>query len=222
MEFSIHHRGLSIGRARIQVGRPEGRVLPVFLEARTSGIASIFQFREQLASYLDVETGLPRSSSLSAVEGDYRHFSTADFDRESNVARVRKRGKGDHRGDVPVPPGTLDFVALVFRLRALPLEDGQRHEFHVLAGRDVSRVVTEVVGREEVTTPAGTFRAVKVRVPTSFTGKFQEKNPTVVWFSDDARRVVVRISAGFAIGQATARLESYTPGDRDTRTAVGR
>jgi hypothetical protein len=220
MDFSIVHRGLSIGRARINVGRPEGRVLPVFLEARTSGIASLFQFREQLASYLDLETGLPRSSSLSAVEGSYRHFDTADFDRARNLARVRIRGKNDNRYEVPVPPGTLDFVAMIFRLRALPLETGRRHEFDVLAGRKVARIATEVVGREQVSTRAGDFAAVKVRVPTSFTGEFQEENPTHVWFSDDARRIVVRISTGFTVGQATARLESYTPGTRDTRTAA--
>jgi hypothetical protein len=222
MEFSIHHRGLFLGRARIQVGRPEGRILPVFLEARTSGVASVFDFRQQLASYLDLDTGLPRSSSLASKEGDYRHFDTADFDRQSNVARVRIRGKHDNTYDVPVPPGTLDFVALVFRLRALPLDDGRRHAFHVLARRDVALVVCEVVGREQVSTRAGSFPAVKVRVPTSFRGEFEEKNPTFVWFSDDARRIVLRISTGFAIGHATARLESYTPGDRDARTAEGR
>ena len=69
-----------------------------------------------------------------------------------------------------------------------------------------------MLGRERVETRAGTFQAVKVRVPTGFTGKFSEKNPTFIWFSDDDRRVVVRITADFAIGNATANLVTYAPG----------
>jgi hypothetical protein len=69
-----------------------------------------------------------------------------------------------------------------------------------------------VVKRESVRTEAGRFAAVKVRVPTGFDGKFSEKNPTYVWFSDDVRRVIVKISTDFAIGRAEAELTSYQPG----------
>jgi hypothetical protein len=113
---------------------------------------------------------------------------------------------------VDVPPGTVNFVGLVFKLRGLPLEPGTRHEFPVLAGRRLKTIAAEVLGREEVETKAGKFPAVKVRVPTGFTGKFSEKNPTLVWFSDDARRIVVRITSDFAVGHATASLVSYSPG----------
>jgi hypothetical protein len=51
-----------------------------------------------------------------------------------------------------------------------------------------------------------------VRVPTGLTGKVAEKSPTFIWFSDDARRAVVRISADFSIGRANALLTAYTPG----------
>jgi Protein of unknown function (DUF3108) len=212
MELAVTYAGAPIGRARISVGSSEGVLLPVRLEARTSGLAGVFKLREILATYLDVRTGLPRTSTLDAVEGGYKHSATADYDRDRSRVKVREIGKHDNRYEVEVPPGTLDFVALVFRLRTLPLEVGARHSFDVLAGRDVSRVVAEVMARETVTTDAGAFSAWKVRVPTSFTGKFSEKSPTYVWFSDDARRVVVRIATEFAIGRATADLDSYTPG----------
>ncbi len=212
MEFAIDYLGLKMGEARISVGRQDGAVLPVSLEAHTSGIVSLFDVREQLRSELDVETGLPRASSLEAVETGYRHTDTAHFDRHAGKATVREKGKYDNTYQIEVPPQTVDFVAMVFRLRTLPLEPGSRHEFQVLAGRTVSRVVAEVTGREKVETRAGLFPAVKVRVPTGFTGRFSEKNPTFVWFSDDPRRIVVRISTDFGIGRAMAGLVSYAPG----------
>lgn len=213
MEYAITYLGIRMGKARISVGTQEGEVLPVFLEARTSGIASIVTVKDQLATHLDVESGLPRHSSLDAVESGYRHSDTASFDREAGKATVRQKGKYDNTYVLDVPPETLDFVSLVFRLRTLPLDPGARHEFHVLAGRTVSKVIAQVVAREDVKTRAGRFAAVKVRVPTGFTGKFSERNPTFVWFSDDARRIVVRIATEFTIGHATAGLVSYQPGD---------
>ncbi len=217
MEFSITYLGITMGKARISVGNPEGPVLPVFLEARTAGIASIVTVRDQLATYLDVETGLPRWSSLDAVESGYRHTDTAHFDRAAGKANVRLKGKYDNTYVVDAAPDAVDFVALVFRLRVLPLETGARHEFQVLAGKTVSRVVAEVLGRETLSTKAGTFATVKVRVPTGFTGQFSEKDPTIVWLSDDPRRIVVRIATEFAIGHATAGLVSYRPGARPER-----
>jgi hypothetical protein len=213
MEYSVRYLGLPVGKARISVGHLEGPILPVFLETRTSGLVRIVDVRQQLGTYLDVETLLPRSSSLDAVEGSYRHTDSTLFDRAAGKATVRQKGKFDNTYVIEVPEGTLDFVALVFRLRTLPLEPGTSHEFHVLAGRKVRKVAAEVTGRESVETRAGTFAAVKVQVPTGFTGKFSEKHPTYVWFSDDARRVVVQIATEFAVGHATAKLTAYHPGE---------
>ncbi len=203
---------LKAGEARISVGKREGSVLPVFLESRTTGLIGLVKLRTHLVSNLDVRTGLPRSSRLDGVEPGYRHTDTAAFDREAGVATVREVGKYDNTYEIPVPEGTLDFVALVFRLRALPLPDGASHEFHVLAGRKVSKVAATVERREVGETPAGDFPAVKVRVPTGLTGKVSEKSPTYIWFTDDDRRLVVRISADFSIGRANALLTSYRPG----------
>ena len=214
MDYAVSYMGMQMGKARLSVGRVEGEILPVFLESRTTGLMAVVDLRQQLASYLDVETGLPRRTSLDAVEAGYRHTDTAQFDRAAGKASVRERGKHDNTYEVEVPPDTVDFVALVFRLRALPLQPGTRLSFPVLAGKRVSNVTVEVVGRERVSTAAGDFDALKVRVPTGFTGKFSEKNPTHVWLSDDARRIVVQIATDFSVGHAVAGLVAYRPGVR--------
>jgi hypothetical protein len=212
MDYAVRYMGMRMGKARLSVGRAEGGILPVFLESRTTGLMSVVDVRQQIATYLDVGTGLPRRSSLDAVEAGYRHTDTTQFDRAAGKASVRQKGKHDNTYEVEVPPGTVDFVALVFRLRKLPLEPGSRLDFHVLAGKRLAHVAVEVIGREVVSTRAGDFPALKVRVPTGFTGRFSEKNPTHVWFSDDPRRIVVQITTDFSIGHATAGLVSYSPG----------
>jgi hypothetical protein len=214
MQFTIRYLGIPMGKARLSVGRPEGDLLPVFLEARTSGIGAIVDVREQLASYLASSTGLPRIFSLDAFETGYRHSGFTRFEREAGKAFVREKGKHETAYEIAVPPGTLDVVAMVFRLRTLPLAPGARHAFDVLTGHALTRVVAEVEGREILEIPAGKFQAWKVRVPLGLTGKFGERSPTYVWFSDDPRRIVLRISTDFTIGRAVASLESYEPGKR--------
>jgi hypothetical protein len=214
MEFDIDYKGMRLGEAKLFLGQVDGGVIPAVLQTRTTGIASIITIRQQLSSNLDRETGLPRSIALDAREGDYRHSDTATFDRPANKVRVREQGKHVNNYVLDVPPGTVDFIAMVYRLRQIPLEPGERHPFHVLAGKTVSRIEAEVMGRERVSSGIGEVAAIKVRVPTNFEGEFQEKNATFIWFSDDPRRIIVRISTAFAIGRATARLVSYEPGER--------
>ena len=215
MDFTVHYLGLKVGTARIAVGQRVDGILPVTLAARTGGIAAVADVREFLVSHLDVETLLPRLATLDAVEPGYRHSDRTSFDREAGKATFVSRGKSESTEIVPIPPGTIDFVALLFRLRTLPLDDGARHQFPVLSGSRLNQVVAQVEGRERVETDAGTFPAVRVRIPTGFTGKFSEKNPTYVWFTDDARRIVVRITTDFAIGRAKAELSAYQPGKPD-------
>lgn len=212
MEFNVDFHGIRTGKARISVGHLEGAILPVFLEARTSGVLAIVELKQQLASYLDVETGLPRSWSIDSVEPGYRRTDTIRVDRPNGKATVREKGRFDNTYEIDVPPDAVDFVALVFRLRTLPLEPGTTHAFQVLASRKVQPIEVTVEDRERVKTKAGKFDAVRVRVPTQFSGKFSEQSPTYVWFSDDARRIVVRISTDFAIGRVVAGLTTYRPG----------
>lgn len=211
--YSINYLGMRMGTASITVGEREGSLVPVALEAHTTGFASaVYDFREKLISQIDPESGLPAHFILDTNERGRRHYDTTDYDRAAAKAIVIQRGKTTSRDEVAIPPRTVDFVALVFQLRSLPLEPGDRRTFSVLSGDQVREVVTEVMDRETVKTRAGTFAALRIRVPTNFSGTFSERHPTYLWLSDDAARIVLRITTDFSFGGATAELASYTPG----------
>jgi hypothetical protein len=217
MEYTVSYLGITIGKAALFSGKVDASTAPIFLQAKTASIAAMFTLKQQLASYVDPATGLPRAGQLDAVEGSYRHTDTFAYDRTAlpNRATVREKsstGKDETRS-FDLPLGTIDFVSLVYRLRHLTLEPGTKYTFHVLTGRILSTAVVEVVGREELSTGIGKLPTVKVRVPTAFAGKFAEKNPSFVWLTDDARRIVARIATDFAVGHATASLDSYVPGE---------
>lgn len=213
MGYSINYLGMRMGTAAISVRERKDSLVPVELEAHTTGLArGLYRFRERLVSNIDPESGLPSSFVLDTDERGRKHHDTTDYDRAAGTAVVIQRGRTTSTDRVAIPPGTVDFVALVFLLRRMPLEPGDRHTFPVLAGDEVHAVVTEVMGRETVRTRAGTFVALKIRVPTGFTGAFSERNPTYLWLSDDSARIVVRLSTDFSFGGAVAELIEYTPG----------
>jgi hypothetical protein len=213
MDFEATYLGFTIGKSRMSVGPVEDGAVLVQLASGPAGLSSALKFHQTLQSTLDLATLLPRSSVHDASEpGGYKHTDTTRHDRAAHKATVREKGRFDNTYEIDVPPEALDFLSMVFRLRTLPLPDGASHSFQVLAGRKVTTVVATVVKRELVKTDAGKFAAIKVRIPTRFDGKFSEKSPTHVWFSDDERRVVVKLSVDFAVGSGYAELVRYQPG----------
>ncbi|MGC3996836.1 MAG: DUF3108 domain-containing protein [Anaeromyxobacter sp.] len=203
---------MRMGVSSISVGNADGGLVPVELWAKSTGVVGLYHLRQKLVSWIDPVTGLPGNSVIQGEEGSYRHTDTTKVDRATGQATVHEVGKHDNTYQVEVPKDALDFVALVFRLRTLPLEPGTKHEFQVLSGRKVNKIVAEAMGRETLDTRIGKLPAIRVRIPTGFSGKFSEKNPTEVWFSDDARRVILRITTDFAVGHASANITEYRPG----------
>ena len=64
MAFGISYLGMRLGTAAVSVDPSEGALVPVELEAHTTGVASsVYAFRERLRTTVDPDTGLP------AVEG---------------------------------------------------------------------------------------------------------------------------------------------------------
>jgi hypothetical protein len=211
--LAVRYLGLPTGEGRISVGQPAGDVWPIVFQARTSGVAGLFDIREHLVSYWDSTAGRTIGCDLRAYEvGDY-HADRTRID----WARLTATFERDHKGQrttktVEVPPDVHDLTGAVMWLRLQHLAPGTKLEIPVLAEDKKMSVVAEVVGREPVETPAGTFETLKVQVRTSFEGNFSTKRDSTLWLSDDPRHVVVRLSADFAVGNLVATLKSYRPG----------
>ncbi|HEX9241240.1 MAG TPA: DUF3108 domain-containing protein [Anaeromyxobacter sp.] len=211
--LSVRYLGIPTGEGRISVGQPAGEVWPIVFQAKTEGVAALFDIREHLVSYWDAAARRTIGCDLRAYEvGDF-HSDRTRIDRVNHTAtfeRDRKSGRYTKKFDVPAD--VHDLTSAFMWLRLQPLAPGLRFEIPVLSEANKMTVIAEVVGREPVETPAGTFDALKVQVRTAFEGKFSTKRDSHLWLSDDPRHVVVRIAADFAVGSLVATLKSYRPG----------
>lgn len=215
--LGVSYLGVPTGEARMRVGQPEGEIWPVVFQARTSGAASLLDVREHLVSYWDAGLRLPRGSDLKAFEvGDY-HADSARFTRvpgeptRVTVVEARK-GRKPKTKILEVPHDALDLTSAFLWLRMQELAVGLRLEVPIVSGTSQFKLFAEVLEREEVKTPAGTFASYKVRVRTGFAGKFSTKRDTFLWFADTLDRRLVKASAEFAVGSIVAELRSYRPG----------
>jgi hypothetical protein len=219
--MQVHFLGMPSGEGRLSVGQPAGDVWPLIFQARTAGVAGFFDVREHVVSYWDAALRQTRGFDLRAYEvGDFK-VERARFDRaKGKVAFQRQRnGRQTQNVVVDVPKDAQDLTTAVMMLRLQRLAPGDHVEVPVCTGTRQFTLVADVLGRERIATPAGTFETVKVQVRTALEGKFSTRRDTFAWFSDDARHVIVRMNADFAVGDLVATLKSYRPGVEVARAA---
>lgn len=211
--YQVTYLKMKTGEARITVGSPEGDIWPIVFQAKTGGIAALFDIREHMVSYWDHAARTSRGSDLRANEvGDF-HVDTTRFDRENGKATVTVERKHKKRvKTIDVLPDTHELTSafMWIRLQALPV--GHIYRLPVVASNKASTLVVEVVAREQVKTPAGRFDALRLKVQTEIEGKFSSKRPLTMWVKDDPTHVLLKVEADFAVGSMVVSLKRYTPG----------
>ena len=119
----------------------------------------------------------------------------------------------DGETDVGFLEGALDDVSFLFLARLLPLEVGQRYEFDRYFKDEGNPVVIEVLRREEIRVPAGTFQTIVVRPIIQTGGAFGDGGEAELYLTDDDRRAIVRLKVGMAVGAGNLFLTDYQPGE---------
>jgi hypothetical protein len=156
-----------------------------------------FQYRGRLLLVgLENET---RSWLSPATLGSHRFeirekspVSSVDEKYEIDIRTLRWVSAAGDTGTL-VNDAPLDELSLTFIVRTMPLDDTvtvalQRHFM-----ADRNPVLVRVLGREELTVPAGRFRTVVVETRTPHGNRSGDDRVVVVHLTDDARRLPVRV-----------------------------
>jgi hypothetical protein len=159
-------------------------------------------------SWLDVNSLYSHRFRQDLHQVRYERLRTLDF---FPAERVWRRQETDDTGplatDLP-----LDDVSFLYWSRTLPLEVGRTYEFRRYFKDEGNPVVIQVLRRETVKVPAGTFNTIVVKPLIRTSGLFSEGGEAEVYYSDDDRRMIVMVRTKFSIAHMTMQLESYRPG----------
>lgn len=122
----------------------------------------------------------------------YRHFEF--FPEERRYERVDVAEEGELPTDLP-----LDDIAFVYYVRCLPLEIGETYTLDRYFRDSGNPVVIRVLRREVVEVPAGRFNTIVVQPIIQTSGLFGEGGRAEVYFTDDARRLMVMMNSRMPI-----------------------
>jgi len=127
-------------------------------------VSSLFKVDDAYGVTYD-EPFCATSSSLDAQEGKRHHETRVTFDRSKNRADYMERDVLKnavlHTYDTAIPNCVHDVLGALISLRAMGLSPGQSAQMPVSDGHKSASVKVEALDREEIRTPAGTYKTIR-------------------------------------------------------------
>lgn len=206
LDYDLRWLKITGGSARMTVAPlDEGRIRITSVGKSSPGFSRIFKVRDEIETIVaksDFST-LRYTKNLDEAGDKKVEVTTVE---DGVATRRRKKVKS-----VRVPRPVFDPISLIYHLRTLDLTVGRTHQFSVVADAKVYTVHAVVVRKETVTTPAGRFNCVVVE-PKMESGGVDREERMWIWYSDDERRLPVRIRTEVNFGAVTATLRGVTAG----------
>jgi hypothetical protein len=179
--------------------------LKIQLQARTNSFADNF-YRVRNASTSWIRADMSGSISYRARqdEGDRQRDTEARFDAESATARYFNHREG-HVGDaVPILPGAFDPQGIVFFVRALDFDVGDRLIIPTSNGKEFFYTIVYVVDRVKRKFLSGRREAWVLEPDIKDVGGVFKRSPDGhirFFFSADEAKIPLRMESEVAVGK---------------------
>jgi hypothetical protein len=153
------------------------------------------------------------SSTFDTVEGRHRRQTAVTYDRAQRRASFIQRDLNNNTtmrsGQTDIPECAHDMLAGLMLLRGNRLEPGQSTQVTLSDGRRTGMVKLEAQEREEIMTPAGTFKTIRYEADIFNGVIYARKGRAFIWATDDADRtpVEIKLRLSFPVGTVTLNLE---------------
>jgi hypothetical protein len=217
LEYNMKWGFFPVGSASMELlasepSVPDGAKLLRF-QVRTNSFADKFyKVRTSVSSTIDpFFTRTLRYEKIQHEGSKYREI-VVEYDYKNKVARYRQKGQSEMVTEIPGPVFDPLSIAYFFRLHPL-VQNGERR-LPTCDGKKFREVIVKAGRREKIKLPGGEIYAVPTTPEMENLGGVFNKSPKgmlEVWYSDDQRRVPVRISSKVVVGSFTATLVKASP-----------
>lgn len=207
LDYSLRWLKVTGGTARMTISPiDDGARYRITSVAKSSpGFSRFFKVRDEIETIVD-------RSDFSTIRYVKRLDEGGDKIEETTViedgiaTRTRKKIK-----KVPVPRPVMDPISVIDYLRLVDLSVGKSYELELIADGKRYTVHAQVVKREKVETPLGVFDCVRVE-PRMVSGGVERQEKLFIWYTNDERKIPVRIRTEVKIGAITATLRAISGG----------
>ena len=207
--YEVSLLGLTAGRAELRVEDADDGEWRFFATGRTVGATdSIFGLRQSASCTVQGDKLKPevclftsqQRKGLKRREVRYDHATGDVSERvlEDGKRSEKKRNFGDE--------GIHEAVSGLYLLRKEFPAVGETMSFRAIRKGKAITVEAEALGTEKVKTEAGTFVATVIDLRIITKVDRDAATHAKVWFTDDARRIPVKVSVDAPVGSLEATL----------------
>lgn len=215
-QYKGEWRIFDAGVATLRMDAAGGQQRIVGTADSTGFVAKLFRVHDVFESFFDAGSFCSLQLTKHVEEGSRIREINLRFDNAAKKSildqKVPSTGQTKHLEN-DTPGCVTDVVSGIFYIGSLKLEPGMSYVFPMNDGGKTLDVRLQVEGRESIKTDAGTFNTVRVK-PEGGTGKAN----VLIWYSDDAAHIPVRLRSKAFWGTLTMTLKGI---DRAPATASG-
>jgi len=161
------------------------------------GADLFFKVRDRYETYMDKDALLPWLFVRRVDEGGYKFSQDYVFNHYTRKVDIGNKQTLD------VPVGVQDMVSAFYSARNLDLskaKEGDIYSLNCFLDKEVWPLKIRFIGREEIKTDIGRFKALKFRPIVQKGRVFKHEEDLNVWISDDANHIPLRVKADILIG----------------------
>jgi hypothetical protein len=211
--YSIGWYNIVGGTASLDMDEAEYQGVPVYrvrsLAKSNAFVSVFFPVEDRIESLIDRATLNALRLDVKQRQGNRKRDRLTEFDQINHTATVVKNGK---QSVFEIPPDVQDSLSCLYYFRSLPpIKVGETVTIDVHESNKNWRLAIVGQKRERIETEAGTFKTIRTKAKVEFEGVFLERGEVYVWFTDDERRLPVRMDSKIKIGRVSAKLIEYRP-----------
>ena len=168
----------------------------------------LFHVSDRFQSSFDRSKGCTYDFNKQTVEGRRQINSTLHLDYTKNRAFQDEKNlitKQTKHVESTAPACLTDLLTGVFYASSQPIALGHNFVIPVFDAMKVVPVTMKIEGREEIKTPLGSFKTLRVQ-PTADAGVVKNRGNIWIWYTDDERHLPVQMRARLFWGTITFRL----------------
>lgn len=164
-----------------------------------------FKVRDKYESYIDVEGLFPWRFEQHIREGSYSRDFSAFFDQRKGKAKTSE-------GEYSIPPNVHDIVSAFYFTRTVDyskMKIGDKIHLQNFYKDKVYELDVRYLGKERISVSAGTFDCIIIEPLVLEGGLFKSEGNIILWLSDDALKIPIKVKTKVVIGSIDAELTSY-------------
>jgi hypothetical protein len=208
LTYQVDWRVFSAGTAVVRF-EADGPRENLTVSADSSGaINLVYHLSDRFQSSFDRDRGCTDDFNKQTVEGRRQMTSTLHLDYTQGRSVFNEKnlvnGQAKHV-ESPISGCVTDLLTGVFYASSQPIALGHNFVIPVFDAMQIVPVTMKVEGREEIKTPLGVFKTLRVQ-PTASSGVVKNRGNIWIWYTDDDRHLPVQMRARSFWGTITFRL----------------